>query len=72
MWYDEVNKYNFNNPGFSASTGHFTQLVWKATTDLGCGIAISAKNRIYGVCNYTPPGNVVGTNNEFKRNVLPK
>jgi len=25
-WYDEEKNYNYNNPGFSASTGHFTQV----------------------------------------------
>ena len=29
-WYSEVSQYNFGRPGFSASTGHFTQLVWKS------------------------------------------
>lgn len=25
-WYSEVKDYNYNNPGFSSSTGHFTQV----------------------------------------------
>jgi uncharacterized protein YkwD len=36
-WADERTAYDFNNPGFSESTGHFTQVVWKATTTVGCG-----------------------------------
>ncbi|MFM6158532.1 MAG: CAP family protein, partial [Sphaerospermopsis kisseleviana] len=38
-WYDEVSKYNYSKPGFSAATGHFTQIVWKSSTQLGCGAA---------------------------------
>ncbi|CAF1080630.1 unnamed protein product [Brachionus calyciflorus] len=67
MWYNEVKFYNYNNGGFSMQTGHFTQVVWKSTTRLGCGLAISG-NRAVGVCNYSPPGNVVGA---FQKNVLP-
>ena len=67
MWYEEINLYNFNNPGFSSRTGHFTQVVWKSTTSLGCGLGIVG-GRAIGVCNYSPPGNVIGA---FPRNVLP-
>lgn len=68
MWYDEINLYSFNHPGFSSATGHFTQVVWKSTMNLGCGIAISSDNKIYVVSQYTPPGNY---NNEYRENVLP-
>lgn len=69
MWYDEEELYNYNNPGFSSSTGHFTQVVWRSTTDVGCGLAISGDNKIYAVSQYTPPGNF---GNEYVKNVLPK
>jgi hypothetical protein len=50
MWYDEVKFYNYNNPGFGMSTGHFTQLVWIGSNALGCGIGFSPKTKnIYGV-----------------------
>lgn len=71
MWYDEINYYNFNNPGFGQKTGHFTQVVWLGTTDLGCGLAISKTNKIYGSCNYSPSGNYIGAD-QFRKNVLPK
>ena len=52
------------------ATGHFTQVVWKSTTQLGCGLAVNRGNKIYGVCNYSPAGNVVNAG-FFKANVLP-
>lgn len=36
--------------------GHFTQLIWKGSKYLGCGISHDAEV-IYVVCNYDPPGN---------------
>ncbi|CAD6897025.1 unnamed protein product, partial [Tilletia controversa] len=39
MWYDEIKDYNFNVPDWSEATGHFTQLVWKASSRVGCAIA---------------------------------
>lgn len=69
MWYDEIKYYDFNNPGFSEKTGHFTALVWKASTTFGMGIAINPDTSMsYITMNLSPPGNVDG---QFKENVLP-
>ena len=69
-WGDERAEYNFNTPtGFSEATGHFTQLVWKGTTSTGCAaVNCTGKGGMDGfflVCEYYPPGNVVGDNNAF-------
>jgi Cysteine-rich secretory protein family len=39
--------------------GHYTQLVWRKTTEVGCGIATAGGNDIF-VCRYNPPGNFMG------------
>lgn len=36
-WYSEISKYNFKEAKFSPVTGHFSQVIWKSTTDLGVG-----------------------------------
>ncbi|KAL2868750.1 putative extracellular SCP domain protein Pry1 [Aspergillus lucknowensis] len=36
-WGEESRMYDFERPtGFTEETGHFTQLVWKATMEMGC------------------------------------
>lgn len=37
-WYDENTSYNYLAGDFSSATGHFTQMVWKSATKVGCGI----------------------------------
>lgn len=68
MWYDEIKLYKFPDGGFSMQTGHFTQLVWRGTKQVGCGHTTCKGNDIW-VCEYDPPGNWDG---EYKNNVLPK
>ena len=67
MWYDEVKLYKFPNGGFSMQTGHFTQVVWRQTTQIGCGVATCNGMDIW-VCEYDPPGNV---DTMYRQNVLP-
>jgi hypothetical protein len=67
LWYAEGQRYPFPRGGFSMKTGHFSQLVWRATTRLGCGRTECNGLEIW-VCQYDPPGNVEG---EYRENVLP-
>jgi uncharacterized protein YkwD len=67
-WYDEIKHYKFPDGGFSPTTGHFTQLVWRGTKQVGCGHSQCKGNDIW-VCEYDPPGNWDG---EYRTNVLPK
>lgn len=59
-WYSEIKDYNFGSGNFSSATGHFTQVVWRGSTELGVGIANSRHGGVYVVANYDPPGNYAG------------
>ncbi|KAK0246060.1 CAP domain-containing protein [Armillaria nabsnona] len=68
-WTDEASSYDPNNPVAS----HFTQVVWKATSQVGCAVqscdgifAASFGKASYYVCEYSPAGNVIG---QFAGNV---
>uniref|UniRef100_A0A0K0FX99 CAP domain-containing protein (inferred by orthology to a human protein) n=1 Tax=Strongyloides venezuelensis TaxID=75913 RepID=A0A0K0FX99_STRVS len=67
-WYDEIEYYNFNKQGFLKATAHFTQLIWKGSSKIGCGIGVGS-TRVYTVCKYSPAGNL---DNEYEKNVSPK
>jgi hypothetical protein len=69
LWYNEISLYDFSKPDFSPSTGHFTCLVWVASTSFGIGLTLdTATNTVDIVMNTSPAGNVIG---QFAQNVLP-
>ncbi|XP_014354751.2 repressed by EFG1 protein 1 isoform X1 [Papilio machaon] len=67
-WYSEINKFSFGREPEVLTCGHFTQIIWKDTRELGIGTAKSKSGKLYVVANYFPPGNYSG---QFVKNVLP-
>jgi hypothetical protein len=39
--------------------GHYTQMIWRGTTRIGCALASSRRWDVL-VCRYGPPGNFIG------------
>ena len=70
-WYNEIKNYNFSQPGFTIDSSHFSQLVWKETTKMGCGASVKDDGATYKVvCNYYTAGNIINKA-KFEENVLP-
>jgi len=70
-WASEEEDYDYasNTCAPGKVCGHYTQLVWRETTHVGCVVRVCSKNSPWGaevptwklwVCNYTPPGNIEG------------
>jgi len=42
------------------SAGHYTQIIWSKTTEIGCAVVKCANGNYITVCNYNPAGNYIG------------
>uniref|UniRef100_A0A8C3I904 ShKT domain-containing protein n=1 Tax=Chrysemys picta bellii TaxID=8478 RepID=A0A8C3I904_CHRPI len=65
-WFDERDSFTFGVEPTSSNavTGHYTQMVWYKSYEIGCSFAFcpySALYKYYYVCHYYPAGNVVGS-----------
>ncbi|WP_328388569.1 CAP domain-containing protein [Nocardia sp. NBC_00416] len=71
-WMAEAAEYDYANPVFSSATGHFTQVVWKSTTQVTAAVvscpagSIFPSPSVFVVARYSPPGNFQG---QFGENV---
>ena len=51
---------NVTRTGNWADVAHYTQMIWKGTTHVGCAVHTAPSGWSYLICRYSPPGNVDG------------
>lgn len=67
MWYNEIDDYKFTpKPAHNPNCGHFTQVVWKTTKEIGAGRAKAKNGTVFVVCRYKPAGNMLS---DFPNNI---
>lgn len=62
-WYEEKADYNGERIGETRGkkVGHYTQMVWRETREVGAGVAYCPSGAIIVVASYHPAGNMVGS-----------
>ena len=55
----EASDYDYRSNRCKGTCGHYTQIVWRGSKEVGCAAAGGIKRQIW-VCEYDPPGNVIG------------
>ena len=58
-WTSEAVDFDYKTNHCLAVCGHYTQVIWRDTKEVGCGVARHGNREIW-VCEYSPPGNYVG------------
>jgi pathogenesis-related protein 1 len=61
-WYSEKKDYRYQRVDYDnyAKTGHYTQMIWASSTEMGAGMAVCPSGEIIVVANYKEHGNIVG------------
>ena len=58
-WAGEARDYDYKSNQCGGVCGHYTQIVWRNTKEVGCAVARGGGREVW-VCNYNPPGNFIG------------
>ncbi|XCN72633.1 MAG: CAP domain-containing protein [Candidatus Electrothrix aestuarii] len=59
-WGNESRDYNYAENSCSGVCGHYTQVVWKETQEVGCAKTVCDDKSQVWVCSYAPAGNRIG------------
>lgn len=66
QWYAEIKYFDFKEKVFANNTGHFTQVVWKGSLELGAATATSSTGFHFCVARYRKSGNIM---NSYEKNI---
>lgn len=59
-WASERRYFNFETKKWNMKCGHYSQVIWKNTTEVGCAKVQCGSGEEIWVCNYNPAGNYLG------------
>ena len=65
-WYNEGAEYDYKLNKYQNNKGHFTQIIWKNTKEVGFGFHLNDSGIFCGVAVYFPAGNILG---EYANNI---